>query len=436
MPHLRLIRPGRNTHKRYRQAKPPMKILISPSGFKESLGPAEVATCIETGIRRVLPNAAIRKVPLVDGGEGTARTLTDHTEGELIQLEVTGPVGQKVKSHYGFLGGQAHKTAIVEMAAAAGLHMVPKTARDPTKTTTYGVGELIADALNRGAERVLIGCGDSGTSDGGAGLLQALGARLLDDQGCELPKPANGTTLTKLASMDLTTVHPRLHKIVLEVACNWHNILLGPKGVARVYGPQKGASPEQVELLDRALDNFASVAHSKLGYEVGLLPGSGASGGMGAGLTLLGAHMRPRYEAIMEWFGINDLFEDCQLVFTAEGGIDFQTPNGKIPSDVANRAKAFGIPVIALAGTVGQGADANYQAGIDAFTSILQAPTTLDKAILEAERLVTDAAESTMRMVMVGLSLGMGYESIATPKTPTSTLSFRDFPISPVTQIS
>ncbi|KAG8625841.1 hypothetical protein KVT40_006242 [Elsinoe batatas] len=160
------------------------------------------------------------------------------------------------------------------------------------------------------------------------------------------------------------------------------------------------------------------------------------SGGMGAGLILLGAHIRPRYEAIMEWFGINDLFEDCQLVFTAEGGIDFQTPNGKIPSDVANRAKAFGIPVIALAGTVGQGADVNYQAGIDAFTSILQAPTTLDKAIAEAERLVTDAAESTMRMVMVGLSLGMGYESIAIPKTPSSALSFRDFPISPVAQIS
>ncbi|KAK7702452.1 hypothetical protein SLS57_011371, partial [Botryosphaeria dothidea] len=393
------------SQRRAKSLEPPMRILVAPSGFKESLGPHEVAECIERGIRRVIPDAEVRRVPLADGGEGFAHALVEATKGEMHELTVTGPIGGPVNSHFGFLGDKDRRTAVVEMAAAAGLALVPKGARDPTVTTTYGVGELIAAALDQGAGRIVIGCGDSGTSDGGAGMLQALGARLLDERGEQLPRAAGGRSLVELADMDLSDLHPRLKDIEIDVACNWRNVLCGPKGVARVYGPQKGATPEKVELLARALDTYAQVAQSKLGCDIAQMPGSGASGGMGAGLILLGARLRPRYEAVMEYFGIGDLFKDCQLVITAEGGIDHQTPQGKIPAEVALRAKAFGIPVIALAGTVGAGADVNYKAGIDAFTSILQAPMTLDKAIEEAEDLLTDSAESSMRMVLVGLTL-------------------------------
>lgn len=427
----------------------PLKILIAPSGFKGSLSPHEVADCIETGIRRVIPSAAaavVRKVPLADGGEGFAQALVAATKGELRPLTVAGPTGEPVRSHYGVLGSggcrkdsldlvthadagtisgtpsttpppitnsAGSKTAVIEMATAAGLSLVPPSARDPTLTTTYGVGQLISAALDDSAiSRILVGCGDSGTSDGGAGMLQALGAKLLDAAGRELPHASGGAALVRLASIDLSGLHPRLSDggVRIEVACNWRNVLCGPAGVARVYGPQKGASEAQVELLSAALDKFASVI-SQLQLpggrcvDVPHTPGGGASGGLGAGLLVLGARLRPRYEAVMEWFAIGDLFADCQLVFTAEGGIDGQTPQGKIPAEVAGRAKKYGIPVIALAGTVGRGADVNYGAGIDAYTSILQRPGSLDEAVAQAEELLVDAAEGAMRTVLVGLAM-------------------------------
>lgn len=416
----------------------PLKILIAPSGFKGSLSPHEVADCIETGIRRVIPSssaAVVRKVPLADGGEGFAQALVAATKGELRPLTVTGPTGEPVRSHYGVLGSgggrkdsldlvahadtptntttaaasNSDKTAVIEMATAAGLSLVPPTARDPTLTTTYGVGQLISAALDDSTvSRILVGCGDSGTSDGGAGMLQALGAKLLDAAGRELPHASGGAALVRLASIDLSGLHPRLRDggVRIEVACNWRNVLCGPAGVARVYGPQKGASEAQVELLSAALDNFAGIIERQLGYDdVAHTPGGGASGGLGAGLLVLGAALRPRYEAVMEWFAIGDLFADCTLVFTAEGGIDGQTPQGKIPAEVAGRAKAYGIPVIALAGTVGKGADVNYGAGIDAYTSILQRPGSLDEAVAQAEELLVDAAEGAMRTVLVGLAM-------------------------------
>ncbi|KAF4534443.1 Glycerate kinase [Lasiodiplodia theobromae] len=440
----------------------PLKILIAPSGFKGSLSPHEVADCIETGIRRVIPSssaAVVRKVPLADGGEGFAQALVAATKGELRPLTVTGPAGEPVRSHYGVLGSSGGggggrkdsaaallpvvdtdagtvsssvgtpstvaspsgnstttgKTAVIEMATAAGLSLVPPSARDPTLTTTYGVGQLLAAALDDSAvSRILVGCGDSGTSDGGAGMLQALGVKLLDAAGRELPHASGGAALVRLARIDLSGLHPRLRdggaggaggRVEIEVACNWRNVLCGGAGVARVYGPQKGATAQQVELLSAALDNFASVVERQLGYAVAHTPGGGASGGLGAGLLVLGARLRPRYEAVMEWFAIGDLFADCTLVFTAEGGIDGQTPQGKIPAEVAGRAKKYGIPVIALAGTVGRGADVNYGAGIDAYTSILQRPGSLDEAVAQAEELLVDAAEGAMRTVLVGLAM-------------------------------
>jgi glycerate 2-kinase len=381
--------------------KKPMNIVVSPSGFKESLDPHTAAECIEAGILRVVPNAIVQKAPLTDGGEGFAQALVAATHGELRYLRVTGPVKTSIKSHYGILGGDGPKTAVIEMAAAAGLRLVPRNKRDPTTTTTYGVGETIAAALDEGVQRILIGCGDSGTSDGGAGMTQALGVRFLDAEGQEFPHGSGGATLSNLADIDLSHLHPRLKDVKIDAACNWHNVLCGPNGVARVFGPQKGATPMQVESLAAALDNYASVLKRILGYDVSSASGSGASGGLGAGLMLVGAELHLRYEMLMNYFCLDSLLEDCQLVFTAEGGIDFQTPRGKVPAEVAMRAKKRGLPVIALAGTVGPGASASYESGIDAFASILQCPMSLEDAMHDTKRLLEESAESAMRMVMI-----------------------------------
>ncbi|KAI9885715.1 MAG: hypothetical protein M1823_002480 [Watsoniomyces obsoletus] len=379
-----------------------MKILVAPSGFKESLQAHDVADAIEAGLRRVMPSVQVQKLPLVDGGEGFARTLVSVTEGKIQPVTVTGPVGTPITSHYGFLGGRQSKTAVIEMAAAAGLALVPRLFRDPTVTTSYGVGELIRHALDQGAQRILVGCGDSGTNDGGAGMLQALGARLIGTDGEELPRPAAGRDLLHLTDLDLTGLHARLQKVRIDVACNWNNVLGGPKGVARYYGPQKGATGEQVETLSDALEQYASIIETKLGWDVSLAPGSGASGGLGTGLLILGARLRPRYDIISDFLHIDRSLQNCDLVVTAEGGIDFQTPQGKMPAELAIRAKQYGLPVITLAGTVGPGAEASYESGIDAYVSILQRPTSLEAAMRDTVRLLKDGAEAAMRMVMIG----------------------------------
>ena len=387
-----------------------LRVLVAPSGFKESLSAEEVADLIESGIHRVLPEANVLKAPMVDGGEGFARALIKVTGGVLHGLTVTGPVGEPVESHFGFLGGGGPRTAVLEMAAAAGLTLVPREVRDPSNTTTYGVGQLIGAALDAGAERILVGCGDSGTTDGGAGMAQALGVRLLDADGCELNR--GGAELARLDRIDVSSRDPRLDYVPVEVACNWHNLLCGPRGVARVFGPQKGASPEAVERLDAALENYAAVVRRDLGFDVREMPGGGASGGLGTGLhALLGAILHPRYEIVSRYLEIETLLERADLVFTAEGGIDFQTPRGKIPAEIARRAKRYGLPVIAIVGTVGKDAQINHDHGIDAYVSILQAPVTLDEAIEQARELVTVCAEDVMRLVMLGQEMKVALPS-------------------------
>lgn len=377
-------------------------VLICPSGFKESLQPHIAADCIEQGVLRAHPKAIITKAPLVDGGEGTVVALVASTGGDLVRVDVIGPVGQPVTSHFGFLGGQAKKAAVIEMAAAAGLSLVPRDQRDPLKTTTYGVGQLIKAALDAGAEHILVGCGDSGTCDGGVGMAQALGARFYTSDGSEVPAASGAIPLLELASVDLTNLDSRLQTVPIDVACNWHNILCGPKGVARVFGPQKGASAEDVDMLEKAMNNIASVASPFVGRDVSVESGSGASGGLGAGLLLIGAKLHPRFDIIFRFLDIESAIADCDIIFTAEGSLDEQTPRGKIPSEVGRMAKRYHVPVIALAGTIGEGAEANYQTGIRAFMSICSRPIALEKAIAEAEKLLAKAAESSMRMVMVG----------------------------------
>ncbi|GKT51473.1 glycerate kinase [Colletotrichum spaethianum] len=387
-----------------------MNILVCPSGFKGSLQPDVAADCIEAGIKSVMPEASVRKVPLVDGGEGFTSALVSATGGTIHPVTITGPVGCPIASFFGILGSDISKTprtAVVEMAAAAGLSLVPAHLRDPGSTTTFGVGELLTAALGAGAKRIVVGCGDSGTCDGGAGMLQALGARLIDQDGHPLPIAAGGGSLLGLANIDLRDVDKRLKDVTIEVAVNWNNVLSGPEGVARVFGAQKGANTAQMERLSAAMEVLAAVAGRLLfDNKVGLSPGGGASGGLGTGLRLVGAKLRPRYEVVAEYVDFDGLFTDCDLVLTAEGGIDDQTPRGKIPAEIGVRAKKHGLPVIAIAGTIGPGARVNYDVGIDAYTCILQRPSTLEEAILEAEKLTRESAECVMRMIVVGRMLG------------------------------
>ncbi len=381
-----------------------LRVLIAPSGFKESLDAEQAADCIATGVMRACSSVSISKVPMVDGGEGFTRTLVHLTGGRLHEVAVTGPVGQSITSHFGFLGGKKHKTAVIEMAAAAGLRLVPHDQRDPLKTTTWGVGELIKAALDAGAESILLGCGDSGTSDGGAGMIQALGGNLLDEGGQQIG--FGGGELARLTRIDLSELDPRTRRVRIDVACNWHNVLCGSKGVAQVFGPQKGASQETVHQLSAALDNYADVIARDLQRDVRHLPGSGASGGLGAGaFACLGARLHPRFDIIMQYIDLDSRLEWADLVITAEGALDYQTPYGKVPSEVARRAQMHGTPVIAIAGTLGQGVDSVYATGIDAFASIMPAPGTLENAIEHAGNYLTSAAERVMRQVNVGMRL-------------------------------
>ncbi|MEO1159164.1 MAG: glycerate kinase [Pseudomonadota bacterium] len=393
-----------------------LTVLIAPSGFKGSISARQAADLIATGVLRGLPEARIIKAPLVDGGEGFTEAITDATGGTLHPLTVTGPVGQPVASFFGVLGGPGPRTAIVEMAAAAGLSLVPEDARDPTLTTSYGVGQLIAAALDEGAERILLGCGDSGINDGGAGMAQALGVGLVDRDGA--PIGFGGAQLARLDRIDLAGRDPRLDDVVIDAAVNWHNVLLGKRGVARVFGPQKGATPGQVEQLEIALQNYAAKILDHIGLDMAAAPGGGASGGLGTGLAaLLGGTLHPRYDIVMQYLELDRLIAMADLVITAEGCLDGQTPYGKIPSEVARRAKQFDLPVVVLAGTIGKGVTDNFDHGIDAFASILKRPGSLEDAIADTDRLLVQAAEDCIRMVGVGVTLSQSNDHRAAPSS-------------------
>ncbi|MEE3852956.1 glycerate kinase [Gordonia sp. LSe1-13] len=386
----------------------PQRILVAPSGFKESLDADSVASAICAGIRRTLPGVRIDVAPIADGGEGTARILADAAGGRLHERTVTGPTGLPVRAQWAEIGPRDSRTAVVEMASAAGLSLVPRDQRDPGATTTYGVGELIVAALDAGVSRILVGCGDSGTCDGGAGALQALGARILDADGREIG--TGGYELAFARGLDTSGIHPRLAEVEVVLACNPHNVLTGPQGVARVFGPQKGASPEQVQELSDALDNWAAVleCHADApGADLRTGMGTGVSGGLGAGLAGgIGAVLRSRFDALLD-SGLSGIDLDrrirkADLVITAEGSIDFQTPHGKVPAEVARRAQRHGVPVLALAGSLGEGAPSVHDVGIAAIAAIIAVPMPLSEAVANGAELLADAAERTMRMILLG----------------------------------
>ncbi|MEH7272682.1 glycerate kinase [Neobacillus vireti] len=379
-----------------------MKIVIVPSGFKECMDAEDVGVAMERGVRRFDPSIDLEVIPMIDGGEGFAKTIVAIKGGKLVYKKVTGPVGKKIKSYFGIFEEHGKRTAVIEMAAVAGLKLVPRNQRNPLKTTTYGVGELIRAALDEGVDYILIGCGDSGTSDGGAGMAQALGIRFMDKNQCPI-FINGGEGLLKADSIDMKNLDKRLQHVSFDVACNWKNVLCGETGVARVFGPQKGATPEQVEQLSFALERYAALIQEAVGVDVRSLPGSGASGGLGTGLVAFtNAVLHPRFDIIMNYINIEETISTADIVFTAEGSLDFQTPNGKIPAEVARIAKKNNIPVIAITGTIGKGAKLNYEAGIDAYSSIIQRPTTLEKAIIKAPKWIEESTESVLRQILIG----------------------------------
>lgn len=357
------------------------KVVIAPDSFKESLSAMEVAEAIERGFRQIYPQVQYVKLPMADGGEGTVDSMVAATGGEIVRVEVTGPLGQPVSAFYGLLG--EGETAVIEMAAASGLHLAPKERRDPRITTSYGTGELILTALERGVKAIILGIGGSATNDGGAGMMQALGARLLDDQ--QQPLPPGGAALARLAQIDLSAVDPRLQQVSVTAACDVDNPLCGPHGASAVFGPQKGATPDMVTQLDAALSHFGSLLQQATGREVLNAPGAGAAGGMGAALLgMLNARLRPGIEIVIETLRLEEALRDADLVITGEGRLDSQSIHGKTPIGVARVAKRHGLPVIGIAGSLSKDYQVVHQHGIDAAFSVLDRVVTLEEALTDA----------------------------------------------------
>lgn len=376
-----------------------MRIILAPDSFKGSLSALEVCQAMEAGIRRVANEAEVYSVPMADGGEGTVRSLVDATEGRMINKTVTGPLGEPVRAFLGITGDG--ETAVIEMAAASGLPLVPKDRRNPRITTTFGTGELILAALAEGCKKIIIGIGGSATNDGGAGMAQALGYRFLDRKGRDLP--FGGAGLKELVKIDGSGKDPRLAEVTVVAACDVTNPLTGPDGAAAVYGPQKGATPEMIRGLDEALAVFARVVEDDLGLQVKDLPGSGAAGGLGAGLVAFtGAQLQPGVKIISEAVGLHSRIQGADLVFTGEGRIDGQTVKGKTPIGVAGVAKSLRVPVLAVAGSFGEGAELVYDHGIDGMTAIVDRPMTLEEAVASATGLVAAATERIFRTFLTG----------------------------------
>ena len=376
-----------------------MIVVIAPDSYKESLSALEVATQIELGFKEVFPDAVCIKVPMADGGEGTVQAMVEATDGQRIEVAATDPLGQRIRSFYA-LTGDGH-TAMIEMAAASGLGLVPPSQRNPNLTSSFGTGELILAALDAGARHLILGIGGSATNDGGAGMLQALGVQLLDAQGTALPP--GGGALGALARIDITGLDARLRDTRVEVACDVDNPLTGPRGASAIFGPQKGATPEMVQTLDANLKHFAHIIQRDLGVDVDAVPGAGAAGGMGAALlAFLRGELRPGCEIIAKAVGLDAAVRDADLVITGEGRIDQQTIFGKTPFGVATVAKRHGKPVIAIAGSLGTNAHVVHAHGIDAIFSVLGRVGNLDEALADAEHNVRTTARNLAAVLAMG----------------------------------
>lgn len=394
-----------------------MRIVIAPDKFKEALAAADVCAAIARGVRRVVPDAEIDIVPMADGGEGTVEALVAATGGTRHVASVAGPLGDPVQAAWGMLGG-SDRTAVMEMAAATGLALVPPAKRNPLLTSTYGTGQLMMAALDAGARRILIGIGGSATNDCGAGAAQAIGVRFLGtgmlpsshECGCGsagnpcgtgaasmvLPPRLSGGRLNEITRIDLSARDPRIAATEILVACDVDNPLCGPRGASAIYGPQKGATPEQVQVLDRNLGHLAGLIKRDLSLDVADLPGAGAAGGLGAGLVaFFSAKLQSGVQIVMDAVRLADRIAQADLVITGEGRIDRQSMMGKVIAGVGGTAKAAGVPCIALVGSVGDGAEAALEV-LDSYHPINPPGTPLSEALPRT----AEALERTMAEVM------------------------------------
>ena len=373
-----------------------MFFVVAPDSYKGCVSALGVAEAMERGILRVFPDARVRKIPIADGGEGTVEALVSATGGSLHTSEVIGPMGKPVLAQWGVLGDGA--TAVIEMAAASGLPLVPQSARNPCVATTYGTGELIRAALDAGLRKIIIGIGGSATNDGGSGMARALGVRFSGADGADLL--VGGAALIDLKRIDLAGLDTRLSETEITVACDVDNPLCGPRGASAVFGPQKGATSRMVADLDASLGHFAHCAREATGRDVALLPGAGAAGGLGAGMMFFTpAVLKPGVGIVLAAVGFPDVVRQADFVITGEGRTDFQTAFGKAPVGVAKVAKQFGVPVFCLSGGLGDGADDVLEHGIDAVLSICDRPMSMDESMGAASALIESGSARLCRII-------------------------------------
>ena len=375
-----------------------MKFVLAPDSFKESLTAKEVADAMEVGIKKIFKDAECVKVPMADGGEGTVQSLVDATDGKIYEVVVTGPLGNKVNAKYGILGdGQ---TAVIEMAEASGIHYVKKEDRNPLIKTTFGTGELIKSALDKGVKKIIIGIGGSATNDGGAGMLQALGAKLLDKDNKEIPFGGGG--LSELVKINLDDFDKRIKEVEIEVACDVSNTLTGKEGASAVFGPQKGATEEIIKILDENLHHYADIVNKTIGKDMENQKGSGAAGGLGfALLAFCDGKLNRGIDIVIKYADLSEKMKGASYVITGEGSIDSQTKFGKTPFGVSQVAKQYDIPVIGIAGNVGEGIDELYDLGFDSILSIMPGVMTLDKALSNAKENIENTLENVARLLSI-----------------------------------
>jgi glycerate 2-kinase len=382
-----------------------MKVVIAPDSFKESLTALQVATAIERGWLKVFPKAKVVKVPMADGGEGTVQALVDATGGRFVSRSVKGPLGAPVKARYGLLGDG--RTAVIEMAEASGLPLVPREERNPLLTSTYGTGELMRDALKHGVRRLIIGLGGSATNDGGCGMAQALGVRFHREDGSLIEAPMGGGEMAAIARIDASGLLPELAKVQVTVACDVDNPLSGKRGAAHVFGPQKGADAAMVAALDAGLKQLGRVVKADLGIAIDRLPGAGAAGGLGGGLVAFcAAELRRGVDIVIEATRLERHMKGAKLVITGEGRLDSQTPYGKAPAGVGQLAGRLGIPVIGIGGGLADDARVVFEHGLDAIEAAVARPMALDEAFAKAPAYLEAAGERVARLIALGKRVG------------------------------
>ncbi|OLN31970.1 glycerate kinase [Desulfosporosinus metallidurans] len=389
-----------------------MRFVAAPDSFKGSLSAIEASLCIERGVKGIFPDAVVQKFPIADGGEGLVKTVIAAAGGNLIEVQVVGPIGQTVKAVCGILDDG--ETGLIEVASACGLPLVGPEQRNPEQTTSYGVGELILKLVDSGCRRIVVGLGGSATNDGGVGMASALGIRFLDSE--RQIVETNVGNLEYVSEIDLSGLDPRLAEVEIIGACDVDSPLCGPHGASAVFGPQKGATPEQVNHLDHLLQHLGTLLYQTTGRNIAEIPGAGAAGGLGAGLLgFLGARLVKGSALVLGLIGLDQVFASggIDLVITGEGEINGQTVLGKAPIAVAELAKRYGLPIVAMTGSLGPGYTAVYQHGIDSVQCIVSRPMSLEEAMHNAASMLEDAVDQLIRTWQINRGRGINSERLS-----------------------